>query len=374
MNSEAFIRGLLKKADIEINGSRPFDMRVYDPRLYSRVIKEGTLGLGEAYMEGWWDASALDQFFARVIGARLGRYIWFNPVAIGEYIRSRILNAGKKENAFVIGEQHYDLGNDFFEKMLDPRMVYTCAYFKDGVADLNIAQEAKLDLVCKKLGLKKGDKVLDIGCGWGSFAKFAAEKYGAEVTGVTVSKEQAELARERVKGLPVEIRLEDYRDTQGQFDHIVSLGMFEHVEFKNHRAYFEVASRVLKPEGLFLLHTIGKYGHGGPTDPWIKKYIFPVGIIPTPKQIEKGMGGYFKALDWHKFGGSHYDRTLMAWHENFARHWLEMKEKYGGLFRGQFERMWRYYLLSCAGAFRSGSLDLWQIVLSKEDREYEEVR
>ena len=243
--------------------------------------------------------------------------------------------------------------------MLDTRMVYTCAYWKDAT-DLDAAQTAKLDLVCRKIDLQPGQKILDIGCGWGSFACYAASEYGAEVVGVTVSKEQAELARKRCAGLPVEIRLQDYRDVTEQFDHIISLGMFEHVGDKNFRSYMEKVHQCLKDDGLFLLHTIGHMLTVKNGDPWINRYIFPNSQIPSVYHIGKAIDNLFVMEDWHNFGAD-YDRTLLVWYNNFKQHWPELKKNYDD----RFYRMWRYYLLMCAGVFRARYIQLWQIVLSK---------
>ncbi len=360
MNLKETATHILALADIQVNGSRPWDIKVHDERFYARVLKEGSLGLGESYMDGWWDAEKLDEFFTKVIGANLSKKIRlsFNQIALVAF--SILLNRQSKVRAFIVGEKHYDAGNDLYAKMLDKRLTYTCGYWKDAQT-LNEAQENKLDLICKKIGLKPGQTVLDIGCGWGSFAKFAAEKYGAHVTGVTISKEQAVLARELTKGLPVDIQLKDYRDVEGEFDHIVSIGMFEHVGYKNYKTYMEIASRNLKPGGLFLLHTIGSLESKRATDPWIDKYIFPNGNLPSVTQIGEAIENLFVMEDWHNFGDD-YSRTLMAWHTNFENGWEELK----GMYDERFRRMWNYYLLSCAGGFRARHLQLWQIVLSKE--------
>ena len=240
-------------------------------------------------------------------------------------------------------------------------MIYTCGYWKDA-ENLDQAQEAKLDLTCRKIGLQPGMRVLDIGCGWSGFGKFAAEAYGAEVVGVTVSKEQVKLAQERCKGLPVETKLQNYEELGDEkFDRIVSLGMFEHVGYKNYRKFMEIAHRCLEDDGLFLLHTIGNNESATHTNPWMQKYIFPNGMMPSMAQIGKAAEKLFVVEDWHNFG-SDYDKTLMAWHQNFEKHWPELKEKYGE----RFHRMWRYYLLQAAGTFRARDLQLWQIVLSKK--------
>ena len=354
------IESILKKADVTIGGTRPQDITVRDERLYGRVLRSGSLGLGEAYLDGWWDGNELDAFFEKVLAAHLDRAVEKNLATALVVARAFLFNMQSSKRAFDIGEAHYDLGNDLYEAMLDKRMVYTGGYWKDAKT-LDEAQEAKLDLVCRKIGLKEGDRILDIGCGWGSFAKFAAERYGATVVGITVSKEQAELARERCAGLPVEIRVQDYRDVREQFDHIVSLGMFEHVGVKNYRTYFETARRCLKDGGLFLLHTIGQGPSHGAIDPWIDRYIFPGGVIPSVTHVGKALEDTFVMEDWHNFGPD-YDKTLMAWFRNFDAAWPTLREKYGD----RFYRMWKYYLLSCAGSFRARHIQLWQIVLSKE--------
>lgn len=356
---QARIEELLQGTDIQLNGKRPWDINVHDPRFYGRVLAQSTLGLGESYMDGWWDCEAIDECIDRVLQHRIKDKMRTSPKLILDAIASRITNRQNQHRAFEIGEAHYDLGNDLYEAMLDKRMVYTCGYWKDAQT-LDEAQEAKLDLVCRKIGLKAGQRVLDIGCGWGSFAKFAAEKYGANVVGVTVSKEQVELAKQRCSGLDIEFRLQDYRDVNEQFDHIISLGMFEHVGYKNYRTYFEVAARCLKEHGLFLLHTIGGSKSATTTDPWIGKYIFPNSMLPSVAQIGSAIEGLFVMEDWHNFSAD-YDKTLMAWYKNVETHWAQLSKNYSD----RFHRMWRFYLLICAAGFRARYNQLWQVVLSK---------
>jgi len=273
---------------------------------------------------------------------------------------ARLRNPQSRRRAFIVGEKHYDVGDDLFERMLDPRMIYSCGYWPHA-ADLAAAQEHKLDLVCRKLGLERGMRVLDIGCGWGGAAQFAAERYGVEVTGITVSKHQAAAAAGRCKGLPVEIRLEDYRRLQGRFDRIWSLGMFEHVGVRNYRTYLRTVRRLLAPDGLFLLHTIGSNVSVRTTDPWIEKYIFPNSMLPSIAQIARAAESLWVVEDWHGFG-PFYDRTLLAWYRNFEARWAEIAATYGERFR----RMWRFWLLSSAASFRARRNQLWQIVLSPE--------
>lgn len=364
-----FAEALLENAGVAIDGTNSWDIQVYDNRLYDRVFSRGSLGLGEAYMDGWWDAEALDEFFYKILRTDIAETFRFSPEVIWTAIYTRLLNA-QKYRAFRIGEHHYDIGNELYEAMLDKRMTYTCGYWKD-VETLDEAQEAKLDLVCRKLGLKSGQRVLDIGSGWGSFLNFAAERYGVEGVGVTVSKEQAEYANTLSGTLPVETRLADYRTLEGQFDHIVSIGMFEHVGYKNYRSFMKKAASLLSDDGLFLLHTIGSNKSVTGADPWIARYIFPDGMLPSIAQIGTAIEQCFVMEDWHTFG-SHYDTTLMHWFRNFDAAWPRFSVRYGQ----RFYRMWKYYLLSCAGSFRARKMQLWQIVLSKHgvDGGYSSVR
>ncbi len=359
-----WIEKSLEQADIKIDGSRPFDIKVHDSRFFLCVLSGGSLAFGEAYMAGWWDSEQVDETVSRLLNAKIERKTYVKISRAPLLLYSLVFNRQSSKRSFQVGEEHYDIGNDLYGAMLDSRKVYTCGYWKRA-KNLEEAQEAKLDLVCKKLGLKKGDSVLDIGCGWGSFLKFAAEKYGVRGVGITVSKEQAHLARESLGNLPVEIRVEDYRETQGEFDHVVSLGMFEHVGYKNYRSYMKVVKRVLKDNGLFLLHTIGGNRSVVSTDPWIEKYIFPNGMLPSISQIGKSIEGVFVMEDWHNFG-TDYDKTLMEWFSDFDNSWTKLEAKYGSLVGGKFYRMWKYYLLASAGSFRSRKNQLWQVVLSKD--------
>ena len=353
-------KGILAIADVDVDGSDPWDIQVHDEDFYRRVFSQGTLGLGESYMDGWWDCKHMDEFFDRVLRARLDIHLQKNWKLISSVLLARLFNRQSKNRAFQIGEKHYDLGNDLFENMLDSRLAYSCGYW-NGADTLDTAQEQKLDLICRKLGLQPGMKVLDIGCGWASFIKYAAEKYGAEVVGITVSKEQVEYGQEICKGLPVDIRLQDYRDVNEQFDYIVSVGMIEHVGYKNYRTYMEMVYRCLKDDGLFLLHTIGGNRSVKATDPWIDKYIFRNGMLPSIQQLGAAIEGLFIMEDWHNFSAD-YDRTLMSWYKNFTANWDKISANYSD----RFYRMWEYYLLSCAGSFRARSNQLWQIVLSPE--------
>lgn len=358
MDSKQWVENLIKPAGITLNGKNNFDIKVINHDVYKRILSEGTLGLGEAYIDGWWECEQLDELFYKLISSRTEEKLGINPSLILETIKAKLFNMQSRKRAHIVGQKHYDLGNDLFQVMLGDSMAYSCAYFKD-TDNLDAAQYAKFDLICKKINLKSGQKVLDIGCGWGSFAKYAAEQYGANVVGITISKEQAGFAQNLCKNLPVNIRLEDYRDIKERFDAIVSIGMIEHVGVKNYPIFMQTAKKCLKENGLFLLHTIGGLKSEEKTDPWTNKYIFPNGMIPSLYQLAKSIEGVFVVEDLQNFG-AYYDKTLMEWYNNFESNWSSLKNTYDE----RFYRMWRYYLLSCAGAFRARSLQLWQFVLS----------
>ena len=352
-----FIEPLLERADVIINGSRPWDVQIHNDALYGRVLSQGTLGLGEGYMDGWWDAEALDQLLFKLVSSHIQDNFRPDLALIGSVLRGKLLNM-QRLKITEVGEKHYDIGNDLYATMLDHRMIYSCGYWKDA-STLEGAQEAKLDLICRKVGLQPGMRILDIGSGWGGFLQFAAERYGVNGVGVTISREQAALANERTRGLPVETLLMDYQALEGKFDRIISIGMFEHVGYKNYPAYFAKARSLLVDDGLMLLHTIGgnlTWTHG---DPWSEKYVFPNGMLPSVAQIGAAIEKQFVMEDWHNFGAD-YDRTLMAWLEKFEAAWPQLADGYDQ----RFYRMWRYYLSSFAAQFRARNIGLWQVVLS----------
>lgn len=352
-------RELLDRADIRINGSRPWDIQVTNAAFFKRVMQEGSLGLGESYMDGWWECERLDMFFHRVVKQHLNQQLPHQFRDILRIATARLTNLQSKKRAWMVGKAHYDLGNDLFSKILDSAMQYSCGYWQSATT-LEQAQQAKLDMICRKLQLEPGMSLLDIGCGWGGLAEFAARHYGVSVYGVTISAEQKKLAEQRCNGLDVTIMLQDYRDLNQQFDRIVSVGMFEHVGPKNYTTYFDVVNRNLKPTGLFLLHTIGAIRTDMRVDRWIDKYIFPNGCLPSVRQIADASESHFIMEDWHNFGAD-YDTTLMAWHERFQATWPALTADYDERFR----RMFSYYLCACAGAFRARDIQLWQVVFSR---------
>ena len=349
---------LLAPVNITLNGSNSWDIKVRDERLFRRVLRDGTLGLGEAYMDGWWDCEQLDELVSRGLRSGLHQSIRNNWRFLLFFFSCRLFNLQSVRRAFIVGEKHYDIGNDVFEAMLDTHMNYSCGYWANS-DNLDSAQEAKMALICRKLQLKPGMRVLDVGCGWGGLSRWMTMRHEVEVTAITISQEQADFARQRCQGLPVMIELMDYRDLSGQFDCIVSVGMFEHVGRQNYANYFRIMHSLLVPGGLFLLQTIGARRHVYSVDPWIEKYIFPNGMLPPARAIVDGTDKLFTIEDWHNFGAD-YDRTLMAWHQNFIDAWPSLSAKYDERFR----RMFEYYLLTCAGAFRARENQLWQVVLS----------
>lgn len=358
-SEKEFVTELFRLADVEINGNRPWDIQIHNEGFYRRILKDGSLGLGETYMEGWWDSNALDQMIFLLIRADLEKKVKISWPLLWNIFKAKLFNTQNKDRSLEVIDQHYQLGNDLFQNMLDSLMTYSCGYWKQAT-NLDQAQRAKYDLIARKLEMKPGMRVLDIGCGWGGFAKYVAENYGVSVVGITLSENQAEYARNFTKGLKVEIRVQDYRDVNEVFDRIVEIGMFEHVGSKNYRTFMEMVYRCLKDEGLFMLHTLGTNRTTTVGEPWMTKYIFPNGMLPSIAAIGKAIEGLFVMEDWHNLN-TDYEKTLFAWYENFNNNWPKIKKSYPD----PFYRMWKYYLLACAGSFRARNMQLWQVVLSK---------
>ncbi len=351
------VERLLALAGIRIDGSRPWDIQVRDRGLFKRLLIHGSLALGESYMDDWWHSDDLDGTLFRLLNAHIDQKRP-SPAMVWAGIKARLFNAQTRRRSLEVGRRHYDIGNDLYRAMLGRRMVYSCAYWS-AADSLDEAQEAKLDLVCRKLGLQPGMQVLDIGCGWGEMLRFAAERYGIEGVGITISREQASHASELCAGLPIEIRLCDYRDVDTRFDRVISIGMFEHVGVRNYPTFFDRLVRYLTPDGLALLHTIGGNRSVTHTDPWIGKYIFPNSMLPSAAQIATHLENRMVIEDWHNFGAD-YDRTLQAWRSNIESAWERLSDRYDCRFR----RMWRYYLAASMALFRSRRGQLWQLVLS----------
>jgi cyclopropane-fatty-acyl-phospholipid synthase len=346
-----------------VNGPDPWDIQVHDERFFGRALGEGSIGVGESYVDGWWDVQALDEFFTRFRRADLASKVHDLKTAL-LIVKTRVLNLQTTRRAKQVAQAHYDLGNHLYQAMLDRRMQYTCAYWKDA-ATLDQAQENKLHLICRKLQLKPGMTLLELGGGFGGLAHFAAKEYGCQVVSYNISREQVAFGRDLCQGLPVRFEQKDYREAAlepGLFDRVVSIGLCEHIGYKNYRQFMQLAHDRLKDRGLFLLHTIGSNESSSYTDPWINKYIFPNGLIPSMAQLGTAWDGLWVVEDLHNFGPD-YDRTVTAWWQNFDRAWPDLRSTYNE----RFYRMWKYYLMASAGSFRSRRLQLWQIVLSKGD-------
>jgi cyclopropane-fatty-acyl-phospholipid synthase len=368
MSARSQVTEILRSGDIEVGGDQPWDVQVHDERLYQRILAEGSLGAGEAYMDGWWDVERLDELFFRMLRAKLDSKVR-TPAALGQVLLSWLGNVQNRRRSRRVAEHHYDLSNRLYGAMLGPTMQYSCAYYgPDGSdATLDEAQRAKLALIARKLHLEPRMRVLELGGGFGELARFLAAKHGCEVVSYNISRQQVEYARRLCEGLPVEVRQQDYREAANEtrhYDRVVSIGLMEHVGPKNYRGFFELVRARLKAGGLALVHTIGGNFSQVGTDPWIAKYIFPGGVIPAAAQLTRATEGLFVLEDWHNFGPD-YDRTLMGWHDNFVAAWPDLRQS--ERLDDRFYRMWRYYLLSCAGAFRARGLNLWQLVLSQGD-------
>lgn len=352
------ITKLFKRFDININGSNPWDIQVHDEQFYNKVASNLTLGMAESYMAGYFDCDQLDEVIYRLLRGNLytKRSRTYKMLA---YCLYQLQNRQTKERAYIVGQQHYDLGNDLYSKMLDPTMTYSCGYWKDA-NDLNEAQLNKLKLIGDKLKLEPGMTVLDIGCGWGGLCKYLAKNYHVKVTGITISVEQQKMAEESCSGLDVDIRLCDYRDINETFDRVVSVGMFEHVGEKNYETFFEIARKCLSYDGLLLLHTMGVNHYQFPvTDPFTDKYIFPNGMFPRLTCLVQSFEGKFILEDLQNFGADYYP-TLMSWYENFENAWPELAPKYGD----RFYKMWKFYLLFAAGLLKSRKVQVYHLVLS----------
>ena len=356
---QKIIEQLFSEVDVHINGKRPWDIQVHNEGFYYRVFKDNSLGLGESYMAGWWDCDQINELIRRLLSGNIQKRVRVNLQTLIAYLAAWSFNLQSPSRSKIIAQRHYDLDKELFFSFLDPLRQYSCAYF-NGTDDLAQAQENKLDLICRKLNLQQHDRLLDIGCGWGGLARWAAEHYRCQVTALNISSEQIHHARKICRDLPVTIEHRDYREINGNFNKAVSVGMFEHVGFKNYRTFMSVVRRSLSSNGLFLLHTIGSNESSVNGDRWINRYIFPNEMLPSLTQISAAAEGLFVIEDMHNLC-AHYHRTLLAWNERFQRAWPKLAKKYDE----QFKRMWEFYLLSCAGCFAARYIQVWQIVMSK---------
>lgn len=360
------IEALLNEVGIVINGNNPWDIKVNDRRFFNKVLYQQSIGAGESYMQGWWDCDQLDQLFFRILNNQQGDKFYSRWKFALMRLKNSFINQQTPQKSEKVAKIHYDLSNKLFELMLGKSMAYTCGYWKDA-RTLDEAQFAKYELVCKKLYLQPKDKVLEIGCGWGGLAKYMAEKYGCEVVALDIGNRPSSYAKQHCKDLPVTVYQCDYRDTniynpkQINFDKIVSVGVLEHVGYKNYATLMNLCHSFIKKNGIFLLHSIGRDTSTNFCDPWVNKYIFPNGMLPSLRQLGTAFENKFVVEDLHNFGAN-YDNTLMAWYKNLSENWSQLKPDHDEI----FHRMMNYYLLSCAGAFRARNMQLWQFVLTPE--------
>ena len=346
-------------ADIRVGGDRPWDIHVSNSEFFARCFANPSLGLGESWMEGWWECERLDEMFLRAGRANLQKHMKISDAAL--LLLAKMFFRPSKDDSSQYGRDHYELGTELFRRMLGERMAYSCGYWKDA-SNLDEAQENKLDLIAAKLGFEPGQRVLDIGCGWGGMLRYFAEKYGINGVGVTISEDQYIQGNELCADLPVEIRLLDFKDLEDKFDRIYSVEMIGHLHPKKYRGFMEQIKRSLGPGGLFLLQTMGCDRSDIKTDPWIEKYIFPDSHLPTASRIAKASEGHLVLEDWHCFSQD-YDRTFSAWNSNL----IAARDEIGADQDQRVFRVWEYYLCACASGFRAGVNRLWQIVYSSAD-------
>lgn len=358
MSSKDLCMALLAKAEIPLNRSKKYGIEVYNEKLWDRIISKRQLGLAEGYMDGWWDCDAIDEFLTRLLEINVLENMKPSPTLFFHWAKSTFLNRQTKSKADKNAKYHYNIGNDLYSRMLDKEMIYSCAYWKRAKS-LDQAQLDKLDLICRKLDLKPGMKILDIGSGWGALLRYAAKNYGIIGMGISPADAQVNYANSKVGKLKIEYRQMDYRDLTGNFDRIISVGMMEHVGPKNLATFFDKCDELLKSDGLMLHHTISSNYSKLVTDPFFDKYIFPGGVLPSIGQIAHASEKKFIIEDIHNFGPD-YDKTLMQWHKNINKKWSEIPN-----YDDRFKRMWNYYLLASAAGFRTRNLQLLQVVFSR---------
>jgi cyclopropane-fatty-acyl-phospholipid synthase len=352
---------ILKNANIKIGE----DIIINDESFYKELVLRGSLGLGETYMSGKWDSQNLDTLVTKFLESKLDTYKVFGAgINLATFLKSKFDNLQDVKHAPDLYDTHYNSGNYLFESFLDPNMIYTCAYFKN-TDDLAQAQLNKIRIVGEKLDLKPGDKVLDIGCGWGGTAKILSDMFDVHVTGVADTPNQIAYAKEHNLSDKVDFILTDYRDVEGKYDKIYNVGFLEAVGPKNLRNFMEQVDMLLKDEGIFLTHTIGGKKSVRSTEPWIDRYIFPHGVIPSMKQIDKATSGIFEKRDFESFG-KYYVKTLTNWNSRFNANWDKIKDEYKN--PEVFKRMMNYYFLTCAASFKTGKNDLWHFVYTKPGR------
>ena len=358
MSSREVAARILEAAGIPLNSSEPWSIQVHNEKMWDRVISQQQLGFAESYMDGWWDCQALDVMITKLLSINVLKLLRPSPALALHVARSYLLNNQTKQKAAQNAKHHYNIGNDLYSRMLDEEMAYSCAYWSKAET-LNQAQIDKFDLICRKLELQPGMRLLDIGSGWGGFLRHAVKNYGVQATGISPADNQINLAIEKSAGLGITFIQQDYRDLKGQFDRIVSIGMMEHVGPKNYMTFFQKCDELLAPGGRMLHHTIVSNITKQVTDPFFDRYIFPGGVLPSLAQISSATENGFVIEDVQNLGPD-YDRTLLEWHKNISAKWQEIPQ-----YDPHFQRMWNYYLLASAAGFRAGDLQLMQCVFHR---------
>ena len=362
------ISELLAGAAVRINGDAPWDIQVYDEKVYRLILTQGSLGLGRAYMEGLWDSDQLDETFHRLLAADIDTKMvgWARVRLLGEVLRQRLFNLQSPQRAFQVAEQHYDIGNDVFESMLDSRMIYSCAYWEHA-SSLEQAQQHKLDMICRKLQLQPGERLLEIGCGWGGLAGHLADR-GAEVDAISLSDAQLAWARRHHMG-PRFLK-QDYRDTAGSYDGIVSVEMVEALGREYWPTFMDCVARNLKPGGRAAIQFISirddLFDAYAASADFIQAYIFPGGLLIRTSEFRRLAEARGLAWQDQVDFGPDYAETLKTWRVNFNNAVVEGCLPPG--FDARFVELWRFYLLYCEGGFRGGGIDVHQVTLVKRDR------
>lgn len=357
---ENLLTNWLEDAGIHVNGPASHDIRVHDKRFYWRTLAHGSLGFGEAFMDGWWSCEDLEEMVFRLIRSEVRRRAYRHPGAVALEWLNRIRNDQNRRRSLRAPRRHYDFDNEMFQAFLGRYMNYSCGYYA-GTGDLDEAQILKMDIICRKLDLQPGEHLLDVGGGWGEFALYAAKHYGVHVTSVNISEEQMRFARRRCAGYDVDVVRSDYRDIAGQYDKVAAIAMFPHVGHRNHRTFMQAMYRALKPGGTFLIESTMNTATTTAGDPWIDRYIFPGLLMPSGSQICAAMEGLFVIEDLHNFG-PHYVKTLRAWNANFQNAWGRFAARHDERVR----RMFEYFFLISAALFRARTMEYWHLVLTRQ--------
>ncbi len=360
---ERWVRSRLEPAGIRFNESGELNIQVNNAQFYRRAALLGSLGFGESYADGQWECDHLDKVIARILLYSVNRS---GLAHIGIQLRSMLFNRQSVLRSKRVARQHYDVDTTIFELMLDPYLQYTCGYFAN-TDNLDQAQIDKMAMIIQKLCLKPGDSLLDIGCGWGGFARFAAENFGIKVSGLSISQSQLAYARTLCKGFDCEFKYGDYRHLHEiypqKFNAISIIGVTEHIGYKNFKNLYKVMRSRLQEGGLALQHSITRMKSTVHVEPFIDRYIFPGGMVPSVEQLAHSMAGEFVLEDVHNFGAD-YDQTLMAWDQNMKLAQAKIEAMPG--FGQRFYRIWSYYLQSCAALFRVRQAQVMQYVLSPQ--------